>query len=44
MSVQKLKFMFDYCDSCLWDKEGLIDHNELPLSSELKKELDEISI
>ena len=44
MSVQKLKFMFDYCDSCLWDKEGLIDHNELPLSNELKKELDEISI
>lgn len=32
MAIQILEYAFDYCDSCLWDKEGLIDHNDLPIS------------
>lgn len=42
MAIQMLKFSFDYCDSCLWDKEGLIDHNDLTISSGLKNELNDI--
>lgn len=42
MAIQMLKFSFDYFDSCLWDKEGLIDHNDLPISSGLKNELNDI--
>ena len=42
MAIQMLKFSFDYCDSCLWDKGGPINHNNLPISDCLKKELDDI--
>ena len=42
MSVQKLRFMFDYGGVCLWSSIGAFRHKKLPISDKLMKDLDDI--
>ena len=42
MSVQKLRFMFEYCGFCLWSSIGAFNHKKLPISDKLMKDLDDI--
>ena len=39
MTIQTLKFEFEYGGICLWDNKGVIDHCMLPISDSLKEEL-----
>lgn len=40
MELPELEFWFDY-GCCLWDKGGAVDANNLPISDDLKRELEE---
>ena len=42
VAVQKLKFMFEYGGICLWDNNGVVENDEIPISDSLKQELDDI--
>ena len=37
--ITKLRFCFDYGGFCLWDDRGAVQHDNLPISNELKSEL-----
>lgn len=42
MTIQILKFEFEYCGFCLWSNHGAFNHKKLPISDKLLKDLDGI--